>query len=247
MCGFQDTGLRATSSDDAFRGDSRGSSFDFDHVAERYDQWYDTAHGAIYDRLEKKAVDKLLKGQTGGNKLLEVGCGTGHWSRFFSAGGFEVTGIDISERMIEIAKSKDIARSSFHVADGHSMGFADNSFDIAAAITTLEFAADPEAMIAEMARCVRKPGGKLLVGVLNALSGYNQERQNKTGSPYASAMLFSPGQLRELLEPLGRVQMMIAGFVPRYRWLLALAPLWEFVGRLANSQHGAFIAAKVQL
>jgi ubiquinone/menaquinone biosynthesis C-methylase UbiE len=247
MCGFQDTDLRAASSDDAFRGDGRGSRFDFDNVAKRYDQWYDTSHGAIYDRLEKKAIDKLLRDQTEGNKLLEVGCGTGHWSRFFSARGFEVTGIDISERMIETARKKNIARSSFHAADGHRMGFADNSFDIAAAITTLEFAADPEAMIAEMARCVRKPGGKLLFGVLNALSGYNQERQNKADSPYASATLFSPGQLKELLEPLGRIQIIIAGFVSRYRWLLALAPVFELAGRLMNSQHGAFIAAKVQL
>jgi len=247
MCGLQDTDLRAASSDDTFRGDSRGSRFDFDNVAKRYDQWYDTPHGAVYDRLEKKAIDKLLKDQTEGNKLLEVGCGTGHWSRFFSARGFEVTGIDISERMIQAARNKNIARSSFHMANGHNMGFADNSFDIAAAITTLEFAADPEAMIAEMARCVRKPGGKLLFGVLNALSGYNQERQNRAGSPYASATMFSPGQLRALLQSLGRVQMIIAGFVPRHRRLLALAPVFELAGRLTNHQRGAFIAAKVRL
>jgi SAM-dependent methyltransferase len=220
---------------------------DFDNVAERYDQWYDTPHGAVYDRLEKKAVDKLLKDEPGGSKLLEVGCGTGHWSGFFSARGFEVTGIDISERMIKTARKKNMARGSFQVADGQNMPFADNSFYMAAAITTLEFATDAQALIAEMTRCVRKPGGKLLFGVLNALSGYNQKRRNKRGSPYASATLFSPGQLRELLEPLGRVQMTIAGFVPRHRWLLTLAPAFELAGRLANNQRGAFIAAKVQL
>ena len=166
---------------------------------------------------------------------------------FFSTKGYEITGIDISERMVTIAKSKNIARSNFHVMDGHSMSFADNSFDIAAAITTLEFAAGPEAMIAEMARCVRKPGGKLLFGVLNALSEYNQKRQNEVNGPYASASLFSPEQLKGLLEPLGQVQLIIAGFVPRQGWLLALAPLFELAGRLVNNQRGAFIAARVQL
>jgi ubiquinone/menaquinone biosynthesis C-methylase UbiE len=221
--------------------------FNFDNVADRYDRWYDTPRGAIYDHFEKKVVDKLLKNHTEGKRLLEVGCGTGHWSKFFSTKGYEITGIDISERMVTIAKNKNIARSSFHVMDGHSMSFADNSFDIAAAITTLEFATAPDTIIAEMARCVRKPGGELLFGVLNALSEYNRIRKNEVGSPYASAALFSPEQLKGLLEPLGQMQMVIAGFVPRYECLLALAPLFELTGRLSNNQQGAFIAAKVQL
>ena len=221
--------------------------FDFENVANRYDRWYDRPRGAIYDRFEKKVIDKLLRNHTEGKRLLEVGCGTGHWSEFFSTKGYAITGIDISERMIMIAKNKNIARSSFHVMDGHSMSFADNSFDIAVAITTLEFAADPEVMIAEMGRCVRKAGGTLLFGVLNSLSKYNRKRKNKAGSPYVSANLFSPEQLKELLEPLGQVQMIIAGFVLRHEWLLALSPVFELIGRLAKSPHGAFIAAKVQL
>jgi ubiquinone/menaquinone biosynthesis C-methylase UbiE len=221
--------------------------FNFDNIADRYDRWYDTPRGTIYDRFEMKAIDKLLKDHNEGKRLLEVGCGTGYWGKFFSTKGYEITGIEISERMITIAKNKNIAHSSFNVMDGHSMSFANNSFDIAVAITILEFAADPEAMIAEMARCVRKSGGKLMFGVLNALSEYNQERKDETGSPYALANLFSPEKLRALLEPLGQVQMLMAGFVPRHRWLLALAPVFELASRLVNSRCGAFIAAKVQL
>lgn len=221
--------------------------FNFDNVADRYDRWYDTPHGAAYDRSEKTAIDKLISGHTEGKRLLEVGCGTGHWSKFFSTKGYEITGIDISERMVTMAKNKNIARSSFHVMDGHRMSFADNSFDIAAAITTLEFATNPNAMVAEMARCVRKPGGKLLFGVLNALSKYNQVRKNEVGSPYASATLFPPEQLKELLEPLGQMQMIIAGFVPRLSWLLSLAPVFELACRIVKSPHGALIAARVQL
>jgi ubiquinone/menaquinone biosynthesis C-methylase UbiE len=221
--------------------------FNFDNVVDRYDRWYDTPRGAIYDRFEKKAIDKLLKNHTEGKRLLEVGCGTGHWSKFFSMKGYEIIGIDISERMVTIAKNKNIARSSFHAMDGNSMSFADDSFDIAAAITTLEFATNPEQMIAEMARCVRKSGGELLFGVLNALSKYNRKRKNKVGSPYSSANLFSPEKLKGLLEPLGQVQMTIAGFVPQPRWLLALSPAFELIGQLGKSQHGVFIAAKVRL
>ncbi len=247
MCGLQGRNLSTVSGADSFQAGGQGFRFNFDYAADRYDRWYETPHGAAYDRSEKTAIDKLISDHTEGKRLLEVGCGTGHWSKFFSTRGCEVIGIDISERMVTIAKSKNIVRSSFHVMDGHSMPFADKSFDIAAAITTLEFTADPEAMIAEMARCVRKSGGELLFGVLNALSEYNQKRKNEAGSPYASANLFSPEQLRELLEPMGQMQMIIAGFVPRHGWLLALTPVFELVGRLVNNRHGAFIAARVQL
>ena len=58
------------------------SRYDFDVAVKRYDQWYETTEGAMYDHLEKKAVSRYIRQNTRGIKLLEVGCGTGHWSRF---------------------------------------------------------------------------------------------------------------------------------------------------------------------
>jgi ubiquinone/menaquinone biosynthesis C-methylase UbiE len=81
------------------------SRYDFDSVATTYDKWYETAEGKMYDRLEKKAISRYLQHIVAGMKLLEVGCGTGHWSQFFSNCGFEVIGIDISEPMITAAKN----------------------------------------------------------------------------------------------------------------------------------------------
>ena len=52
--------------------------FNFDKVADSYDGWYDSASGAMYDRLEKKAVSRYLRQNAQEMKLLEVGCGTGH-------------------------------------------------------------------------------------------------------------------------------------------------------------------------
>ena len=97
------------------------SRFDFDAVADKYDKWYETTEGAMYDYLEKKAVSRYLRQNAQGKKLLEVGCGTGHWSQFFSDCGFEITGVDISGRMIKIAQSKNIANASFQIADGHTL------------------------------------------------------------------------------------------------------------------------------
>lgn len=221
-------------------------NFDFDKAADSYDDWYESVVGAMYDRLEKGAFDKLLKGNNYGKQLLEIGCGTGHWSEYFSGKGFDVTGVDISEKMIKKADEKNIPNCRFQIADGQKLGFSDNSFDIAAAVTTLEFAEEPEKMISEMRRCV-KPGGKLLFGVLNSLSSYNRKRREKTESIYASAKLFSPGQLEDLLGRFGKVRIITAGFVPQNRNLVWSAPLCEFLCRLAGSRKGAFTAAEVQL
>jgi ubiquinone/menaquinone biosynthesis C-methylase UbiE len=225
----------------------RASRFDFDLLANEYDSWYESAKGRMYDRLEKKAISRCLAPGGKGKKLLEDGCGTGHWSRFFSECGFEVTGVDISERMINIARSKGIPNSSFQIANGHSLPFEDNSFDVTAAITTLEIVRDAEAVIREMIRCTRKEAGELLVGTLNVLACSNRDRKQRPESTYANARLFSPSQLRELLEPCGQVSMVITGSVPKQTVLLPVTPLFDGIARRLHIPYGAFIAAEVKL
>jgi len=225
----------------------KSSRFDFDAAADKYDEWYETVEGAMYDRLEKKAISRYLRQNAQGRKLLEVGCGTGHWSQFFSDCGFEVTGVDVSERMIKIAQGKNIANASFHIADGHSLPFKDNSFDVASAITTLEFAGNAELVLQEMARCTRKPFGQLLIGVLNALAPLNRNRQEDPESPYAKARLFSPGQLKKLLGKYGKTQVCTVGFIPGQKRLLSLSPFIDVVSRFLHLPYGVFIAGQVKL
>ena len=182
-----------------------------------------------------------------GGKLLEIGCGTGHWSEYFCNKGFDVTGVDISEQMIAIARQKKVSRAVFDVSDAAKLPFADATFDVAAAITALEFAADPAEVVAEMIRCVKKAGGTLIVGTLNRLSAHNRGKQRKAASMYASANLFSPSEMRTLLSSFGEPRVLVAGFVPRWDLLLWLSPLLEWAGGLTGNEHGAFLAAKVAL
>jgi len=227
--------------------ESKASRFDFGLIADSYDSWYAGKRGAMYDRLEKKAIIRYLPPNAKGEKLLDIGCGTGHWSQFFSEYGFEVTGVDVSEEMIDIAKSKNISGASFQVADGHSLPFADDTFDVTAAITTLEFARDAKAIVREMVRCTRKPAGQLLIGTLNVLARLNRNRKQKPESAYAKAQLFSPTQLKLLLEPFGQLTMVTAGFVPKQKLFLPLAPVIDKLGCILHVPYGVFIAAVVRL
>jgi ubiquinone/menaquinone biosynthesis C-methylase UbiE len=226
---------------------SSASRFDFGTIAPRYDAWYRSPRGMMYDRLERAAVDRLLPPAPQGGKLLEIGCGTGHWSEYFAGKGFAVTGVDISERMIAVARQKDIVGATFEVADAERLPFADGSFDVAAAITVLEFTADPVCVVSETIRCVKKTGGMLILGLLNRLSGYNRRRKRRSASMYASRTLLSPADLRTLLAAYGEPSILVAGFVPRWDFLVWLSPLLERLGRLTGNEHGAFLAAKVVL
>ena len=223
------------------------SKFNFDTVADSYDNWYDSRQGIIYDRLEKKLIASLLPTETKGKKLLEIGCGTGHWSQFFSGFGFHITGVDVSERMIKIAQSRNVPNASFQIADAHSLPFNDNSFDITVAITTLEFVHNAELVLQEMARCTHKPSGQLLIGVLNALARLNRNRQENPESLYAKALLFSPEQLKKLLSKYGRTKVYTTGFIPGQKYFLPLSPLVDAVGRLFHLPYGVFIAGQVKL
>jgi 2-polyprenyl-3-methyl-5-hydroxy-6-metoxy-1,4-benzoquinol methylase len=87
------------------------SRFDFGALASLYDTWYATDEGRRHDAAQKHAVLALLPTPaTGGQCLLDVGCGTGHWSLFFAQQGYEVTGVDICPEMIVEAQARKALR-----------------------------------------------------------------------------------------------------------------------------------------
>jgi len=111
----------------------------------------------------------------------------------------------------------------------------------------LEFAGNAELVLQEMVRCTRKPSGRLLIGVLNALARLNRNRQENPESLYAEARLFSPDQLKKLLSKYGKTKVCTAGFIPGQKRLLPLSPFIDVVGRFLHLPYGVFIAGQVKL
>ena len=182
-----------------------GSTFDFGPFADGYESWYTTEEGRAHDLVQQKDVEEVLRNAPSSGHLLEVGCGTGHWSRFFYSLGYDVCGVDVSEEMIAVAR-KNVPGCCFDISDARDLPFSASSFDIVASITALEFIPDPEAAIMEMVRCVR-PGGALVLGTLNRLAPINRDRLEKGEEPYASGHLFSPDELMDAVAPLGETGM----------------------------------------
>ncbi len=184
----------------------RLSLFDFGPLARIYDSWYDSEEGAAHDRIQKEGVVEALGCCPKSGRLLDVGSGTGHWSRVFSSLGFSVLGVDASKEMTGVAKEKGLPGSSFAVGDALNLPFRDAEFDAVSAMAALEFIPDAPAAVREMAR-LTKAGGLMLVGALNRLSPMNQERIARGDEPYASGRLLSPGELAGMLELYGPVSL----------------------------------------
>ncbi len=145
----------------------------FDREAVEYDDWYTTVLGKHADEAETKCVLDLLK-PTPGMHVLDVGCGTGHFSFKLARMGCRVTGIDISGEMLALARRKALHEKlpvDFLPMDACRIGFSDATFDAVVSITAFEFMANPEESFNEMFR-VLKRNGSLLIGTINRDSSW---------------------------------------------------------------------------
>ncbi len=123
--------------------------------------------------------------------MLEVGCGTGEFAaRIVSAlPDAEVSAIDQSERFVEMTASRGI---SVRRADVQDLPFADDSFDVVAAMWMLYHVPDVQRGLAEIARVLR-PGG-IFVAVTNGDEHVAQLRRDAGGTPAITSFSSENGE-----------------------------------------------------
>jgi ubiquinone/menaquinone biosynthesis C-methylase UbiE len=111
----------------------------------------------IHDRLVASLAPRV------GERLLDVATGTGEVALRAARLGAEVTGVDISEGMLDAARTaagREDTSATFELGDAQKLRFGDASFDVVSSSFGCIFAPDKEATARELARVCR-PGGRL--------------------------------------------------------------------------------------
>jgi len=127
-----------------------------------YDAWYHSRRGSWIGDTEFRLLLKMLKPEPGAT-LLDVGCGTGYFSRRFASSGLNVCGLDPDASILAYAQSLG-SNIRYYLGDAIALPFAEKSYDYCSAVTSLCFVAEPEKAIREMLRVSRKG---IVIGLLN--------------------------------------------------------------------------------
>jgi len=112
-----------------------------------------------------------LLGDVNGRRVLDAGCGEGYLARWLAARGAHVTGIDLSARLIALARAKDPGGSiDYQVADlSQPLPDAVGRFDAAASYLVLNDVRDFRGFAATLAASLA-PGGRLVLALNNPYS-----------------------------------------------------------------------------
>lgn len=169
----------------------------FDRIADEWDGWDDLA------RLSRKLADGLDElGVHPNETILDVGCGTGKLTQALLAKlspAGRVLAVDISARMIEVARSKlSDPRVSWYLEDARQLPLGDGACDRVICYSVWPHFEDRKAVLAGLGR-VLKPGGSLHVWHL-----LSSHRLNEIHAGAGDAVR------RDLLPPVGETADLLA-------------------------------------
>lgn len=160
-------------------------------IAARYQAWYWTT-GRRTAQLERRLLRWVLGRFPGADSILEVGCGTGEFTRWFASLGYRTAGVDPSIPML--TEAGEAGSADCLCGDAEALPFNDRTFDLVAFITTLEFVHAPILALSEAVRVARRG---LVLGVINRCSALGRRYRRSGGPIWEAARLLNPGELRE--------------------------------------------------
>ncbi len=177
--------VEAEKTADVFRGEAACS----------YDTWYEQPDNKMLVGLEEEALSEMMA-PLKGESLLDVGCGTGYFSSYFSRQGLKVVGLDHSKDMLAVArnKGKDLP---LVLGDAHRLPFGEEAFDIAMAITALEFAEAPAIVLQELYRICRRI---VVLGILHRLSWMAVRRRVQRSPSFSQATFYTVRGIEMLIR-----------------------------------------------
>jgi SAM-dependent methyltransferase len=165
--------------------------------AATYDAWYRTPRGGWIGGVEYRLLHRMLAPAPGAT-LLDVGCGTGYFTRRFARdAGLHVTGLDPNREWLDYARAHGEPNETYIAGDALELPFPDASFDFVVSITALCFIQDQQPALQDILRVARK---RFALGLLNRNSVlYRQKGRDGGTGAYRGAHWHTFGEVHELL------------------------------------------------
>jgi SAM-dependent methyltransferase len=186
----------------------------------RYDgvaDWYDRELATAELGLSSQRVVLRLLGE-GSGRVLDLGCGGGAFAATLAGRGWNVTGVDVSEDQLRLARERGVEVVR---ADAKELPFADSTFDAAVSVFTHTDMDDFAGALRELARVVRPGGVFVYLGVHPCFIGPHSRFLRGEGVPelfpgywdterYTDAPGISPEDLR---AKVGAIHLPLSTFV----------------------------------
>jgi SAM-dependent methyltransferase len=175
----------------------------FDSVAPRYDAFCHTAVGRFVDTIERQLLLDVLRPRTG-ERIIDLGCGTGAYSVTLADLHCDVVGVDESAAMLAIARTKPTRRGQvmYIQADLADLPYRAGAFDAGLLQVTLEFVSHPDRVLREAFR-VLNASGRLVIGLIHGTGPwarhYRARAARDARSVYAGAHFWTVPDLENLL------------------------------------------------
>lgn len=183
-----------------------------------YEAWYGTARGHWIGETEFNLASHVLSTRPG-ETLLDVGCGTGWFTRRFAQQGLHVTGLDPSPEWLAFARAHSDPALRWVEGDAQALPFPDAGFDHVLSIAALCFVADEHKAVAEIVRVAKR---SFAIGWLNRTSLLYREKGRHGGSgAYQGARWHTADEVLSLFSgmPVCNLTMRSSVFLPSgTRW-----------------------------
>ena len=183
-----------------------------------YEAWYHTPRGRWIGETEYALAARLLEACPG-DSLLDVGCGTGWFTRRAAADDLVATGLDPNSVWLDFARAHSSPALSWVEGDARDLPFADASFDHVLSIAALCFVEDEQRSVAEAVRVARH---RFAIGWLNRDSLLYRRKGGGGGSgAYRGARWNTAREVRALFSglPVRNLKLRSAIFLPSAtRW-----------------------------
>lgn len=140
---------------------------------------------ASIEQRQRPTYEEAIRrvGIEAGDRVLDVGCGTGAFLRLAADHAAEVFGVDASSALLDVAREL-VPEADLRIGDMEDLPFGDDSFDLVTGFNSFFFAADMVAALREAGR-VAKPGAPVLIQVWGEPERNDLEPTKEVARAYA--------------------------------------------------------------